>query len=60
MGEDISILSLQEKKLPTEVQTDNAFQPFMGDYQVYVSHAVGWSEECLLFLSKYCPRTVNT
>lgn len=51
LDEYLDILTFQETKFSTEVQTDNALQPFMGDYQVCVSHTVEVSAGCWLFLS---------
>lgn len=45
-------LAMQETKMAEEEQVTNALKPFLSSYEVCVTHAVGLSGGCFLFLKK--------
>ncbi|CAN7988790.1 unnamed protein product [Ixodes hexagonus] len=49
---DLDVLAVQETKVESESQTDLMVRPFMSRYNVCVSHSVGRSGGCCLFLKK--------
>lgn len=48
----LDILAIQESKVESEQHTDTMVQPFRRCFDVCVSHAVGTSGGCCLFLRK--------
>lgn len=48
-------VAIQETKLESDEMTGNALQPFLTDYFVCVSHSVGLSAGCFLFLKRNLP-----
>lgn len=50
--ENIDILAVQETKMHEDDQIALALRPFLSAYEVCVSHAVGTSAGCFLFLAK--------
>lgn len=57
LDEQIDICAVQETKLSIDEQIAKALEPFLSTYQVCVSHAVGCSAGCFLFLKKTLPLT---
>lgn len=55
LDESPDILAVQESKLSTEAQVDEALLPLLGSYEVCVSHSIGPSAGCLMFLKKQLP-----
>lgn len=54
---EIDILALQETKLSTEEQVERALLSFLYNYEVCVTHAVGLSGGCFLFIKKSVNRS---
>lgn len=50
--EQLDILAVQETKMSEDEQVERALRPFLLRYEVCVSHAVGVSAGCFLFLKK--------
>lgn len=55
LEEGIDVLAVQETKMSNDVRIGDALEPFLGDFEVCVSHAVGTSAGCFLFLKKALP-----
>lgn len=55
MEERPDFLALQETKMAEEEQVASALKPFLLSYEVCVTHAVGVSGGCFLFLKKSFP-----
>lgn len=56
----IDVLALQETKLSCDERIEKALEPFLLEYEACVSHAVGTSAGCFLFLKKTLPLTELT
>lgn len=58
---EIDFLAVQETNLENEEEVDRALQLFFSKYEVCVSHAVGLSGGCFLFIKKVSPvkRTIS-
>lgn len=50
--EHVDIAAVQETKLSSDEDIAEALEPFRDDFEVCVSHAVGFSAGCFLFLRK--------
>lgn len=48
-------LAMQETKMAEEEQVANALKPFLSSYEVCVTHAVGVSGGCFLFVKRSFP-----
>ncbi|KAG0443214.1 hypothetical protein HPB47_015172 [Ixodes persulcatus] len=57
---DLDIIAIQETKVESKDQTDYMVRPFQARYEVCVSHAVGFSAGCCLFLRKSLGAAVQT
>lgn len=51
----LDIAAIQETKIESDENTEVALSPFLSDYNVCVSHAVGVSAGCMLFVRKHLP-----
>lgn len=51
----LDFVAVQETKIESEVDTERALRPYLSVFDVIVSHAVGLSAGCLLFLRKSLP-----
>lgn len=58
--EDLDIVALQETKVESEDKTDRMVWPFMARYDVCVSHAVGLSAGCALFIRRSLGASLTT
>lgn len=52
LREQLDFVAVQETKISTDEDTARALDPFLDTYEVCVSHAVGVSAGCFLFLRK--------
>lgn len=52
LDEDLDIVAIQETKIEDDESTARLIRPFLPIYDICVSHAVGASAGCLLFLKK--------
>lgn len=55
LEENIDILAVQETKLSCDERIGQSLQMFLLDYEASVSHSVGLSGDCFLFLKKTLP-----
>lgn len=48
----LDFVAVQETKIESDDETERALRPFLSEYNVCVSHALGLSAGCFLFLKK--------
>lgn len=53
--ENIDILEVQETELSDDDRIEEALEPFLSDYQICVTHAVGTAGGCFLLRKKSLP-----